>query len=294
MKKSRIKLLILVIICLTISMTPLYFYYAQEQETKVSIEVYSNGAAYVTMKISNVTSENISLTLIGTPEPDYILVYDEENIPLPYNLSNSVITIYPVGSSTITVEYVTYSICSMSMGIWSININSSYDFTLILPSEVEVTYINTAPTSISTQDNKLIMTFSKGSIQVDYLIPATLPQQEQQAQTNGTTQTQTEGGGEIVTPPLIPWNFLAIGIVIVAVIAVAAVIMTRRRTASLSGVESAIINYLKNRGGSAFQDEISRELSIPKSTLSRAINSLKSKGIIEVKKVSRRNYITLT
>lgn len=250
---------------------------ATQAEPIVRIDVYPNGAAHVTMRLSDVKSEKACLELIGAPEVDQVIVYDENYIPLPYNISPSTIRIYPLGSQQVNVEYVTYSLCSMAGGIWSISISSPYDFELTLPEEAEVVNLNVAPKTLRVQDGKMTLSFSRGSIQVEYIIPASIP-------------SKPPSIAEIPSWNL--WNLVPIGVVVLIVF-VSAIAFLKRRKKTLSGVEAAIVSYLKGRGGTAFQDEIVRELSLPKSTLSRAISSLKSKGIVEVKKVSRRNYVVL-
>lgn len=245
-------------------------------EPVVYIEVYLNGAAHVTMRLSDVKGVEVNLKLIGAPEVDQVLVYDENSIPLPYNMSLDTIRVYPLGSQQVNVEYVTYSISSMAGGIWTVTIHSPYDFELTLPEGAEIVNLNVAPKTLRVQNNKITLSFIAGSIQVEYIIPASIPSRPPSAE----------------TPSWNLWYLVPIGVA-AAIVFASAVVLLRRRKKTLSGVEAAIVSYLKGHGGTAFQDEIVKDLSLPKSTLSRAISSLKSKGVVEVKKVSRRNYVVL-
>ncbi|MDI9619408.1 MAG: hypothetical protein QFX33_01090 [Candidatus Nezhaarchaeota archaeon] len=253
------------------------------EEPNATIEVYANGAAYVTLSVPEVVNESLTLPIIGKPENNTITVSDDEGIPLQFIMGEGVLEVYALGSSMVTVEYATYSLCSMQMGLWTINISSPYAFSVILPRGAEVTYVDRAPSAVTVQDGKIVMSFSKGPTQMRYIMPALYPGGE------GGQEGPADGGG-VLTPVL--WPLIAVGAVAASAVGVLVVAITKRKP--VAGVEEAVVSYLKKRGGSAFQDEISRDLSLPKSTLSRAVTSLKNKGMVRVKRVSRRNYVVLS
>jgi len=62
----------------------------------------------------------------------------------------------------------------------------------------------------------------------------------------------------------------------------------------LPSIDAKIINYLRERGGLAYQSEIGRDLRLPKSTLHRAVMRLETMGVVRVRKMGRRNLVELT
>ncbi len=64
--------------------------------------------------------------------------------------------------------------------------------------------------------------------------------------------------------------------------------------ADLMDIEDRIINLLKESGGSMYQVDIGKNLGLPKSTVSSALNGLHDKNIIQKIKKGRENLIRLT
>lgn len=62
----------------------------------------------------------------------------------------------------------------------------------------------------------------------------------------------------------------------------------------LPSIDAKIVNYLRERGGSAYQSEIGRDLKLPKSTLHRAVTRLETMGVVRVRKMGRRNLVELS
>lgn len=277
----RLKCLILVL--MLAALMSLQHASCSYESAEATIDIGPGGLAHVTIEVHGVDSYELTVQLIGAPDPDFILVYDSDGTPLSYDLGEEAMTVYPVGSTTVFVEYLTYSLCSMSMGVWTVSLQSPYNFTLILPEDAQVTYVSDAPIEMSVVEERLSMSFEPGSYELDYILPTTPPSGE----------GGSGGGSGVEEQPLLPPSVVVPAALAVVVVVAVVVVFASRRRREVSGVEAAILDYLKSRGGSAFQDDIARDLALPKSTLSRAIASLRGKGLVNVRKVSRRNYVSL-
>ena len=91
-----------------------------------------------------------------------------------------------------------------------------------------------------------------------------------------------------------PWIQYVI-IVFMVLLAAGAYVYARE---SITGVElldleDRILKILKERGGSMYQSDIGKQLGLPKSTVSSALNELHSKNIIQKIKKGRENLIRL-
>lgn len=99
-----------------------------------------------------------------------------------------------------------------------------------------------------------------------------------------------------------PWISLVIGAFIIFVLG-AFIYMRKRRVPEekagnipeieMIDLEERIIRLLKENGGSLYQSEIVRQLNLPKSTVSSALNELHNKNLILKIKKGRENLIRL-
>lgn len=64
-------------------------------------------------------------------------------------------------------------------------------------------------------------------------------------------------------------------------------------SAELSEVDIQILRYVEERGGAVYQSEIVRDLSLPKSTVHKALRRLTEGGYVEVMRQGRVNLVLL-
>jgi uncharacterized membrane protein len=58
-------------------------------------------------------------------------------------------------------------------------------------------------------------------------------------------------------------------------------------------VDGQILNYLRARGGLAYQGDIAKDLYLPKSTVHKAVRRLAERGLVEVRRQGRINIVAL-
>lgn len=58
-------------------------------------------------------------------------------------------------------------------------------------------------------------------------------------------------------------------------------------------VDSQVLQYLRGRGGVAYQGDIVRDLELPKSTVHKALRRLAERGLVEIKRQGKANIVTL-
>lgn len=56
-------------------------------------------------------------------------------------------------------------------------------------------------------------------------------------------------------------------------------------------VDGQILQYIRERGGMAYQSDIVRDLGLPKSTVHKAVRRLAERGLVEVRRQGRSNLI---
>ncbi len=251
--------------------------YAQEI-TSIKFLVYEDGWVEVSLLVKNEEPGVLNLSLCG--EPEVITVIDENGEPLDYDLESttkgSFLIVYALGAKQINITYLTQSLTNKSGRIWTFHANVNSTFTILMPSNTFIFRISEPPLEV-IENEYLILVMPPGSHEVEYIV---LPQKNE----------EKESGYWFLSPIYL---VLFIGIAIVIMYIVLRKMRYKVVIKELSEVDREIINFLKKRGGRAFQHEIGRELEIPKTTLWRHIMRLSEKGLIEVKKEGKYNLIIL-
>lgn len=151
-----------------------------------------------------------------------------------------------------------------------------------------------------SKDNTLIIQYPPG-----FKIEEVIPPPDQTREGLIWYGLRSFGAGEpriILSKPSSPWIPLAV--VTFIIIALGAFIYMRKRgtpeeiagnitETEMIDLEERIIRLLKENGGSLYQSEIGRQLNLPKSTASSALNELNSKNLILKIKKGRENLIRL-
>jgi uncharacterized membrane protein len=206
------------------------------------------------------------------------------------------------GVERINITYLTYGVVEMVEGLWRVRFSSSSRCEIILPRSSNIVYMNIIPEEVEAVNGRIRVLMPPGSYEIQYVIlpkptstiqtyttPQSIPPQSKTIPPPSTIQTYP-------TPPQAPQISgllpLLIVVVILAVALLAYLMVKTKGRVRFSGVELLILDYLKSRGG-AYQDDIVKDLKLPKSTASRALSNLVKKGIIEIRRVARRNYVKL-
>ncbi len=251
--------------------------YAQEI-TSIKFLVYEDGWVEANFLVRNEEPGVLNLSLCGKPE--VITVTDENGEPLDYDLESTAeglfLIVYAFEAKQINVTYLTQSLTNKSGRIWTFHANANSTFAIFMPSNTFIFRISEPPLEV-VEDKYLVLIMPPGSHEIEYIV---LPQKNEEKE-----------GGYWFLPPI--YLVLFIGIAIVIMYIVLRKMRYKVVMKELSEVDREIINFLKKRGGRAFQHEIGRELEIPKTTLWRHIMRLSEKGLVEVRKEGKYNLIIL-
>ncbi len=283
---------------------------AQHAETsQISMAVYPDGLVEVNYTILTNGSQTLSVYLVGEPLEAYgILVVDSNNNPLAYeiNKSTGVMDIITLGAKKVFISYVTESLTSKSGETWTLKYVAPLSSTVYLPPGALVTYIAPVPQAVDAVDNMPVLVFPPGPIKVEYVILRAPSKPTQQGGTSTTSQqgqgTQPTQQPQQLQKPTgawqgLPWYFyVAVGIIIVAVIGGIALALSGRRsidTSELSEEDIAILRALESLGGEAFQSDIKKIVNLPTTTLWRRIRKLERLGYVKIEKRYGRNYVKI-
>lgn len=251
----------------------------------ILLEVFPDGSVAVneTLNITEAPA-NISVRLLGTPL--YIYALDDSGVPLPltYNATHAVITVYSTG--LVYLYYYTMNLTSKIGETWSLSLESSCPTIILLPDNSIPVSVNPTPTPVIV-GNRTGLSFPSGAtITLNYyLIPTQFFQ--------GTQRTTT-----LASPPVSPSGennkYLYILIIIIIVLGIALYaalsrkgrknspdeeVATSIRGEALDERDKKIIEALKKKPMSA--QELIQETNIPKTPLYRRLNKMIEDGVIE-------------
>lgn len=157
-----------------------------------------------------------------------------------------------------------------------------------------------------SKDNTLIITYPSG-----FTVEEVTPSPDQNRDELIWYGLRSFGTGEpriTLSKAAFPWGTGAIVVVFIAVIVAGSYLIRRRKEEKMNpkpaqnmeiteldmmDVEERIIKILKEGGGELYQSEIGRQLDLPKSSVSSALNQLHDKKLILKIKKGRENLIRL-
>jgi len=265
-------------------------------DNHVEMIVYRDGLVHVMHKFScNETYPAITIELLAS-KVDNVLVLDENNTLLDYEIANANITVYSLGAREIIVEYDTFELTSMEAGVWTLTFSSPYNLTVKLPEGATIIYLSDVPTIISTEGNRTVLHLPLGLWEISYVLP-TKPLRPE------TSGSQEEPSGEV--KPSYPVEIIAVGVLVALFIALGAFILLKKRSSvdvervfrrfpKLKDEEKKVLEFIASIGGRAFEAELRKAFpEIPRTTLWRMVRRLESMGILRVKKIGIQNQVEL-
>lgn len=275
--KCKQYLIILAFLIIVISS----FKFLNAQSEGVYVNISESGLAEVT-HIVTVKDVVTQVRLLAKPADELIIVTDEIGIPVNYTLNDTLVVAETYGVEVLNITYLTYGIVEMVEGLWYVRFSCSNQCEIILPRDSNIVYMNIIPDEVEAVDGRVRMLMPPGSYEVQYII---LPKVS-------APPPITQSPPPLAVLQQSNLQFLLLVAIALVVVFVVYSRVKAKSSVKLSGVDSLILDYLKSRGG-AYQDDIAKDLKLPKSTLSRALSNLVKNGLVEVRRVARRNYVKL-
>ncbi|RLF21846.1 MAG: hypothetical protein DRN15_04265 [Thermoprotei archaeon] len=282
-------MLLVVMILLTLAQPAL----TQWTIKSLTIELYPDGAAMVSYLIEVYDGVGmLNITLLGVPE--FLIVSDDEGNPLHYELYDDMISILLMGSRYVNVTYYTMSLTFKEGEVWKLSVSEvPTEHIVVLPEGAKVVGLTEIPLSIEIVDGRTRLIMPKGTYEIEYVVPITPPIKPPEEKPPETPPKEAPPPSQ-ERPALDMWLLiLAIVVAIVVILTIIAIERRRRLSSEISEEEREILNALKRLGGEAYQYEVARMVNLPKTTLWRHVRRLADKGLIEIEKRGRQNYLKL-
>jgi uncharacterized membrane protein len=135
------------------------------------LTIYRDGVVHVTHCLMvNETFPSISLPLVSA-SVENVMVVDENQTVLDYELNGSNLTVYSLGVQKVMVEYDTTSLTNKEAGVWTIILNTTFGITVHLPEEATIVYLSAMPTSIETVEGRVTLSLPPNEWEISYVLP---------------------------------------------------------------------------------------------------------------------------
>jgi uncharacterized membrane protein len=255
----------------------------------LDLTVYRDGLVHVTQKIIvDELSPQIILPLLS-PSIENVLVLDDNQLAVDYEIEGSNLTILTLGSEIIAVEYDTISLTKKEAEVWTFIADFSYNLTVFLPQNSTVIYLNKMPTAIDTSGTGIALTLYAGYWEISYVVPLFPPDENNGKEASGS----------------IPIEYLILIIVALTSIILSVPLIVRRRKGpnaekilkanpQLKKEDKEVILFLIEKDGKAFEAEIRERFSeMPRTSLWRLVRRLERLEIVEVKRIGLENQVQL-
>jgi uncharacterized membrane protein len=270
------------------------------------MQVYADGSASITQSIS-VNSSDVSITVpLLSPIITNVIATDQNGSPLSFQISNGNITVYTIGATGATIQYDTDSLTSKQGSVWSLSFSTQYNLTVILPARSSLSYVTGTPTSLSEQNGSPVVMVSPGNWSISYGVPieagssssTSVTTSNSITSTSSTTSTSKTNSGTPTSNSLL-LTYGAVAAVIVAA-GIAGYFVYSRRYSRIDGQgtelrpdDVQVLNYISEKGGKVFEQEIRSRFTLPKTSAWRQIKRLERLGYLKVYKVGSQNQIEL-
>ena len=256
----------------------------------MSLIVYRDGLVHV----SQVLAVNDSYPEIFVPllvaSIENILVLDQDERAVDYEIDGLNMTIYSLGAEKISLEYDTIALTQKEAAVWTLTADTPSAASVFLPQNATVVYLNQMPTAIDTQGSTITLSLFPSSWEISYVLPL-LPIDE----------LPDDGKA---SPPL-PLEYLIVAAVAVVAAVLAALLFVKRKKRpnvekilkaypQLMTDDREVIKFLAEKDGKAFEAEIREKFpDMPRTSLWRLVRRLERLEIVEVKKIGLENQVEL-
>jgi len=142
----------------------------------------------------NETLPAVTLPLLNSSVNNFI-VLDENQTVLDYEVDGINLTVFTLGTTSVSLQYDTDSLTKKDFDVWSLIVDTPYNLTVQLP-ESTVVYLSETPTSIDTEDNKITLSLFPSQWEISYIIPLVPPADFQISDLN-VTPSEVEAGEEV-------------------------------------------------------------------------------------------------
>jgi uncharacterized membrane protein len=161
-----------------------------------NLQVYRDGLVRVTQTLTvNEIVPEITLSLLDT-SCDNFIVLDENQTVLDYEVKEKNLSIYTLGTKSVSLQYDTQSLTSKDAEVWTLLADIQNNLTVQLPEDSTIVFLSELPAAILTEANQIILSLFPNQWEISYIFPL-IPSPNFQISNLEITPTEAEIGEEI-------------------------------------------------------------------------------------------------
>ena len=265
--------------------------------------IYPDGTTHVSIEIDvDPFSTDYELNLFGNTIDNLVVIGDDEFL-LDTVVIDDFALIQTFGSSIISIEYDIHDLVSKQGRLWTFSLDSSSDFTLLLPKNSAIVGMTNLPINMEIINEQNQLTLSSGQTEIDYFFSSN-------SISNPIRNTNTEND-----------YFRYVIIIVVAIILlISTVIILRNKQKNQKPIDQVntiqkneileietifkikpdlreddkeLVKFIFNNGGEVLESDLRKKFLQPRTTMWRAVKRLEREGLITIEKKDLQNLIKL-
>ena len=265
--------------------------------------IYPDGTTHVSTEIDiDPLLTDYELNLFGNTIDNLVVIGDDEFL-LDTVVIDDFALIQTFGSSIISIEYDIHDLVSKQGRLWTFSLDSSSDFTLLLPKNSAIVGMTNLPINMEIINEQNQLTLSSGQTEIDYFFSSN-------SISNPIRNTNTEND-----------YFRYVIIIVVAIILlISTVIILRTKQKNQKPIDQVntiqkneileietifkikpdlreddkeLVKFIFNNGGEVFESDLRKKFLQPRTTMWRAVKRLEREGLITIEKKDLQNLIKL-
>ena len=272
--------------------------------------LFPDGSTHVTYSLdSDPLLPDTEVSLYGD-SLENLVAEDENGFLLSTQSEKNILQVETLGSSSILINYDTYSLISKDGKIWSFEIDSPVEFNVVMPENSVIVGMSTFPIDMNVDSNRTKILLPSGPAEITYFLAVAEssqvlpPEETPQTEDNDNSMMYVAGGA-------------AVAIAAIAAIAIkmknkpkqivsapqTTVVAERNEPFNIEKVlempdlredDKDIIKFIHENGGSALESDLRKKFLLPRTTMWRAVKRLERHELIEITKKDQQNLIKLT
>jgi hypothetical protein len=153
---------------------------ADYSPVSLTLTTFSDGTTKVEYLVeSDPNRLRVDVELFGSPFVN-LVIFDEEGNPLGSSTDSEIVTVDSIGASELQFRYLTSNLTFCTGAIWSFNITSPVETTIILPKGAAFFDMSSIPINLGIVGEKQYIQFNPGEISVYYILG--LPRLDEEAE----------------------------------------------------------------------------------------------------------------
>ena len=265
--------------------------------------IYPDGTTHVSTEIDiDPLLTDYELNLFGNTIDNLVVIGDDEFL-LDTVVIDDFALIQTFGSSIISIEYDIHDLVSKQGRLWTFSLDSSSDFTLLLPKNSAIVGMTNLPINMEIINEQNQLTLSSGQTEIDYFFSSN-------SISNPIRNTNTEND----------YFRYVIIIVVPIILLISTVIILRTKQKNQKPIDQVntiqkneileietifkikpdlreddkeLVKFIFNNGGEVLESDLRKKFLQPRTTMWRAVKRLEREGVITIEKKDLQNLVKL-